>query len=61
MNNLKTWYTIEKSYNGYTVWKYSESTYKDHGSYGSLGIYTTKYKKDCIKYCIDKGIKVKKV
>ena len=53
---MKVWYTIEKSSNGYTVWMNKESKQ----SMGSLGIYTAKKKKECIEYCKENDIKVKK-
>ena len=31
-----------------------------HGSYGSLGLYTARKKKDCIDYCKNKRIKYEK-
>lgn len=31
-----------------------------HGSYGSLGLYTSNKKKDCIDYCKNKRIKYEK-
>lgn len=59
MHKINIWYTIEKSNDGYTVWLNKESYEKDkNGSYGSLGIYTAKRKKDCVKYCKERGIKV---
>lgn len=61
MNRFRIWYTIEKNKNGYTVWMNKESYEKDKkGSYGSLGIYTNRFKKNCIEYCKKKGIEYEK-
>lgn len=60
MNKIEVWYTIEKSTNGYTVWMNKESKKNNHGSYGSLGLYTARKKKDCIDYCKNKRIKYEK-
>lgn len=53
---MKTWYTIEKSANGYTVWMNKEG----EQSLGSLGVFTAKKKKECVAYCKENNIKVKK-
>ena len=53
---MKIWYTIEKSSNGYTVWRNKVGKQ----SMGSNRIYTSKNKKDCIEYCKENNIKIKK-
>ena len=57
MSNTYTWYTIEKGIGGYTVWFNKETIYEDRGGYGSLGLFTSLYKKDCIEYCKKRHIK----
>ena len=57
MSRTNIWYTIEKNQNGYTIWKNKESQDTDRGGYGSLGLFTSQFKKDCIDYCKKHKIK----
>jgi len=59
MGKEKEWYTLEKTTNGYMVWHYKETEYQEHGSYGSLGLYSSEKKEDCLKYCDEHKIKIK--
>jgi len=56
MKKISEWYTIEKNNGVWVVWYYKESD----SSYGSLGLYSSKKKKDCIDYCKKNNIKVEK-
>ena len=58
MNKIEVWYTIEKHNGIWTVWKNKEHKEADKGSYGSLGIYSAKTKKDCLYYCQLNNIKL---
>jgi len=57
---MKIWYTIEKSTNGYTIWENKEKLYNNHGRCGCKKIYTSINRKECIEYCKNNNIKVKK-
>ena len=59
MGKVKEWYTLEKNNNRWTIWHYREAIYEGHGGYGSLGIYTSDKKEDCLNYCDKNGIKIK--
>lgn len=51
------YYTIEKDKNGYTVWLNKEEHNNNIGCIGLLGIFSSRYKKDCILYCKKHNIK----
>lgn len=57
---MTTWYTIEKSNGEYTVWFNKSNKKEQCGGYGSLGLYTSRHKKECINFIKEKGIKVEK-
>lgn len=56
MKELKKWYTIERNSNRWVVWFNKEGEH----SYGSLGIYSSESKKECMNFCKEKGIKLDK-
>lgn len=58
---INIWFTIEKSSNGYTVWRNKEKNCGTHGSYGSNKVYGASTKKECIEYCKKNNIKVSKI
>lgn len=57
---MKVWYTLEKANGKWTVWENREHLFKHHGGGGCRGIYRSENKKDCIKFCEDNKIKIKK-
>lgn len=56
MKKIFEWYTLEKNNNIWTIWYNKEV---DNG-YGSLGLYSSKRKKDCVDYCRKNNIKLEK-
>lgn len=57
---MKIWYTIEKSSNGYTVWKNKDNMHTKRGGFGVSKEYAGLTKKECIEYCKKNNIRVKK-
>ena len=53
---MKIWYTIEKTTNGYTIWKNKESEY----GYGSSNVETFKTRKECVEYAKNNNIKIRR-
>ena len=53
----RTFYTIEKRHNLYTLWKHLEGGH----SVGCIGVYTAETLKDVQLYAAEHKIKVKKV
>ena len=58
MKELKVWYELKYHNKEWTVWRFKEANYNDHGGYGSLGVYTSNKKEDCLDYCKKNNIKI---
>lgn len=59
MNDLKVWYELSYFEKEWTVWKFKEVNYEEHGGYGSLGVFSSPNKQACLDYCEKNNIKLK--
>ena len=57
---MKIWFTLERANGKWTVWQNSEHLFKHHGGGGCRKIFSSLDKKECLKYCEENKIKLKK-
>ena len=56
----KLWYTLERTNGLWTIWLNKQYEYKEKGSGGCDKVYSSSSKQDCLEYCKNNKIKIKK-
>lgn len=60
MYKMKLWYSLEKNNGVWTIWLNSEGEGDNRGSGGCKKIYSSTDKANCLNYCKENKIKIKK-
>jgi len=57
---INLWYTLERSNGLWVVWLNKEEISSNHGSGGCDKIFSSPNKQDCLNYCKENKIRIKK-